>query len=166
MQPLCDHIHENVAATATSGTAGGTGPSDGYRSTMASPLVRAVGARDRVVDTGAASLASVSSPFCVLSHHSLFSVGSVGSLGAAGSILSIGSAGSLLSIGSVGSILSIGSTGSILSIGSAGSVRSIGEGRATSDQPGVARIDGDRLRSAAVGRTLALLALAAAALGR
>jgi len=97
---------------------------------------------------------------------SLFSIGSVGSFGSAASILSIGSTGSVLSIGSVGSILSIGSAGSVVSIGSAGRIAAIGQGPSTSGEPTVPRIDGTRDRYAAVGRTLALLALAAAALGR
>jgi len=153
------------------------GSSAEYRADMASPLVRAAGARDRVVDTAWAvarwgadtetvSWASTSSRFSVLSHSSLFSIGAVGSFASAGSILSVGSTGSILSIGSVGSILSIGSAGSVLSIGSAGRVAAVGQGPSTSGQPTVPRIDGTRDRSAAVGRTLALLALAAAALGR
>ena len=159
------------------GTTGCTRPSADYRAAMASPLVRAADARDRVVDAvravarwGAdaetASWASTSSRFSVLSHSSLFSIGSVGSFGSAASILSIGSTGSVLSIGSVGSILSIGSAGSVVSIGSAGRIAAIGQGPSTSGEPTVPRIDGTRDRYAAVGRTLALLALAAAALGR
>ena len=139
---------------------------DDYRALMASPLVRAAGARDWGVDAETGSWASVSSRFSVLSHHSLFSAASVGSLGAAGSLFSIGSTGSILSIGSAGSILSIGSAGSILSIGSVGRVASVGQGPATTDPPTVGHIDGTRDRSVAVGRTLALLALAAAALAR
>ena len=141
------------------GTTGCTRPSADYRAAMASPLVRAADARDRVVDAvravarwGAdaetASWASTSSRFSVLSHSSLFSIGSVGSFGSAASILSIGS------------------TGSVLSIGSAGRIAAIGQGPSTSGEPTVPRIDGTRDRYAAVGRTLALLALAAAALGR
>lgn len=100
---------------------------------------------------------------------SAWSAGSVASIGSAASVLSalsLCSAGSLLSIGSSGSILSVGSSGSVLSIGSSGSFLSIGgrSHRAAGDDGPVRTLGArDVAVVRAIGTTLGLLAVGAAA---